>query len=206
MLAEKQDLEILAELKKPFPEEILEKKDGPKKQINGVWVRLKFFYIPAEHLHERLDEVFGLKWSWELKETKIVDVTKEKKEKQYANGERVGTTSKIVEEKQVITFGRLYAHLPSGRVVTRDACGGCDITYGTTVGDAFKIADSNAFRKACIKLGIGRYLILEGKAEVADQGSYSKGNSNPNNTQVPINNKQNNKQNNSKSNDNPYLK
>lgn len=204
MTITKEDLDVLTELKKPFPEEILEKKPGPNKKVGNQWIKQNFFYIPSENLHERLDDVLGLNWSWEIKESMVVDVTKEKSKKEYVNGEMTGTTTKVVDEKQVIVFGRLYATLPGGRVVTRDACGGCDITYGTTVGDPFKIADSNAFRKACMKLGIGRYLALEGKAEIADQkGGYNKS---VDNTQSPFTNKQQSNNNSNNNSGNPFLR
>ena len=46
--------------------------------------------------------------------------------------------------------------MPSGETVHRDSFGGCDLNYGTAAGDPHKIADSNAFRKACDKFGLAR--------------------------------------------------
>lgn len=154
--------DFLDQLKARFDDKILEKRDGPKRRLDdGTWVKKTFFYIPVDNLQERLDEVFGLNWAWEVSHQSVIEVEKEKK--QYENGRETG--KELVKEKQVIVVGKLTLFLPDGRSVSRDGCGGCDSTHGMSAGDAFKIADSNAFRKACHRFGMGRYLSLEGRSE-----------------------------------------
>jgi hypothetical protein len=142
------DKQVLTKLKEPFPADQIKSREGPKK--NGQ--PTKFSYVATEHLQTRLEEVLGPQWDWTVISSSLQKVNKVKA--RWENNRKVGEDS--VEVEQVIVHGRLTIHLPSGLIIHRDSFGGCDLNYGTTAGDPHKIADSNAFRKACDKLGLAR--------------------------------------------------
>jgi hypothetical protein len=175
--------QILNKFKERFPDEVIKVREGPKKKVKGQWVEQLFQYIPTDHLHERLDEVCGLFWTWEILGNTIITVTKNIKEKVYKNpdADRYDLVDKQKTVEQVIVWGRLSILLPGLETpINREAFGGCDVSYGSQAGDSFKIADSNAFKKACYKFGIGRYLGLEGlEDEITTPVVAKVANSNP---------------------------
>jgi hypothetical protein len=156
---------ILNQLKGRFPDEVVKKRIGPNKKVDGKWVQQYFDYIPTDHLHERLDAVLSLNWSWEIVDKLRISFIKAVKVKKDDENGRYHFEEEEKEVEQVIVCGKLTIVLPDGRTVVREALGGCDITYGSQAGDSYKIADSNAFKKACYKFGIGRYLGIEGAEE-----------------------------------------
>lgn len=154
---------ILKQLKERFPDDVVKKREGPKKKVNGRWIEQFFSYIPTDHLHERLDDTCGLNWNWEILGHSQLSFNKFGKAKKYnADGDGYTLVEEEKKVEQIVIWGRLTIRLEDGSTTSRDAFGGCDLTYGSQAGDSFKIADSNAFKKACYKFGIGRYLGLEG--------------------------------------------
>jgi len=168
--------ESLEKLKEKFPAEIVKSRPGPKKKLpNGRWVETKFDYIPDSEIRERLDEVFPLSWEWTVLETKIYTV--KKLVKKYANGKEISRDLEDVE--QVAVLGRLTLTIDdrtdssgSKTAVSRDSWGGCDLKGGNQPGDSFKIATTNAFKKAAYLFGIGSYIGLEAGREEEEE-SYS---------------------------------
>lgn len=157
-------VEILNKLKERFPEELIKYREGPKKKVGNEWKEQQFAYIPTDYLHERLDLVLGLNWNWEILGNSSIKFQKQTKQKQYRqDGSNKYDLIDIVKEvEQVVVWGRLVIKVDENTFSFRDSFGGCDVGYGSQAGDSFKIADSNAFKKACYKFGIGRYLGLEG--------------------------------------------
>lgn len=190
--------EILDALKMDFPEESIKFREGPKKNGKIQW----FKYIPTDLLHERLDEVLGLNWTWSVLDNNTITVKKMKKEYPggYNPGQKNNYTMVEYSVEQVAVLGRLTITLPDGTSVWRDGFGGCDMNYGTQAGDPFKIADSNAFKKACYKFGIGRYLGLEALDDDPAASAHQEQGNNPFENQQPqqrqnqFNNKQHNAQ------------
>lgn len=140
--------EILNKLQAPFPPEQIKSREGPKKNGQPTY----FSYVPTEFLQQRLDSVLGLNWTWTVVASTIEKITKTKAI--WENRQKVG--EELVQTEQVIVHGRLSLQLPDGDLVHRDAFGGCDLNYGTSAGDPHKIADSNAFKKACDKFGLAK--------------------------------------------------
>jgi len=168
-----EDLEILGQLKEEFPPEQVKQREGPKKNGQVQW----FSYIATDDLHERLDAVLGPNWDWEVMNSNTIAVTKVKDD--WKDGKKVGKIE--IKQEHVIVLGRLTVSLPSGVKIKRDAFGGCETNYGSQAGDPYKIADSGAFKKACYKLGIGRYLGLEKDDVAPPQSGFggNRGTSNP---------------------------
>lgn len=172
----------LEELKQRFPEEQVRSRPGPKKKnpVTGYWEETKFDYIPNNLVSERLDKVFDLDWTWEVKDTKIVEVERTVKEQTTDESGKKTWGSTIKKVTEVYVLGRLTVYL-EGQPRFRDAWGGCELTKGTQAGDGLKIADSNAFKKAAYKFGIGSYIGLDAledqeantEAEVAPKRSYN---------------------------------
>jgi len=164
-LTERQQL--LDNLKRPFADNEVESRPGPKRKRGNKWVEMKFSYIPEPYVRQRLDEVLPLAWSWEVKEYKIYQVTKPVKG---------NSTEETYLAEEIAILGRLTLYFQDGTSVFRDAWGGSSLAKGSQEGDSFKIADSNAFKKAALKFGIGSYLAvdLEKHTEsTEDTGPYS---------------------------------
>lgn len=134
----KTDEDVLNELEKEFPANQL-------KTIRG------FSYIPEPLIRQRLREVLGLSWNWEIvKETETMFKSK----------------------PAVVVTGRLTLKLPSGDVVIREAHGGSPLDNGMRPGDAHKSAGSNALKKAAYLVGVGAYLGLNGAEGVDDTTTW----------------------------------
>lgn len=146
-------LDILEGLKKEFPADQVRKREGNKKKNpeTGQYETQWFDYIPTNFVSERLDSVLGLNWSWQVLETKEYAVTKSS----YNKATESYTSKQVMH---VAVLGRLLIHLPDNNNVFRDAWGGCELDKGGQAGDCYKIADSNAFKKAAYKFGVGGYL------------------------------------------------
>lgn len=160
---------LLVRLKERFPQDLEKSREGPKKydKASRSWKPVHFTYIPNVYVSERLDDVVGLNWNWEVVDTKIITVKKEVKDKVPSGGDQYTYVTRETSVEQVSMLGRLTIHLPSGKSVFRDAWGGSDLDKGSQAGDAFKIADSNAFKKAAYKFGIASYLGMDGMEEAA---------------------------------------
>lgn len=144
------DEEVLEALEAEFPANQL-------KTIRG------FSYIPEPLIRQRLREVLGLNWNWEIvKETETMFKSK----------------------PAIVVTGRLTLKLPSGNVVTREAHGGSALDNGMRPGDSHKSAGSNALKKAAYLIGVGAYLGLTSAEGVDDTTSWgnnnNSGNSNSN--------------------------
>ena len=178
-------LNILKKLKEEFPSNKIKSRKGPKNK--------RFSYIPEPLVKERLDSVLPLSWSWAVKEYKLYRSPKEgyKPEDNY-------------EVLEVAVLGRLTLDITPEYSVYRDAWGGSDMDKGSQPGDPFKIADSNAFKKAALKFGVGAYLALAGESLLEEEASVESGYASNN----PFQNKKVKKKNNtdSASSDNPFLR
>jgi hypothetical protein len=128
------DKAILKALTAPFEASELRKKG-------------KFSYIPEPVVRNRLQEVLGLDWDFEI--------TNE-------------TITKFKDKEAIVVKGRLSAALPSGRTVVREGFGGSLLSNGMTAGDGHKSAASNALKKAAYLLGVGAYLGLDGLESIDD--------------------------------------
>lgn len=167
--------ELMSELKAPFDKDQERDRPGPKKKVNGSWVQTTFKYIPTIYVSERLDDVFPLQWSWEVLASKSYECDKEVNVKDQASGQW-GKETKT--QNHLAVLGRLSLILPDRSVVFRDAWGGSELDKGTQAADGYKIADSNAFKKAAYKFGVAVYLGIEGleadlEAETQNAHSYS---------------------------------
>jgi len=137
------DNPILEKLTAKFEESSLKKKG-------------KFSYIPEPLVRERLQEVLGFNWSFEI--------TSE-------------TNTLFKNNEAVVIRGKLTAYLPSGRVVVREGYGGALRDNGMSAGDPQKSAASNALKKAAYLLGVGSYLGTDGLESQDDTTSWGSSNS-----------------------------
>lgn len=112
-------------------------------------------YIPVSEVITRLNRVVGVE-NWEQE---IVFVGRDSHDPDY-----------------VTAHVRIKLNLPDGRVVLRDGVGGQKIKRTKAgdivdLGDEYKGAVSDAFKKACQTLGIGLYLARSEEALAADEGA-----------------------------------
>jgi len=92
-------------------------------------------YVETVNYIDRLNEIFGLHWSWEL-------------------------TEQGADEVGVWSRGRLTIEI-DGKTVVKEAYGGND--KNGEIGDALKGASSDALKKACSLLGMGLYMYRDKK-------------------------------------------
>jgi hypothetical protein len=124
---------IMQALYAPFPEEM-------EKVMTLSGVNLKF--IPVSEVTNRLIKVLGRKWSREVIECK----------------------RDPIDTDWVIAHVRITLHFTDGTdAVIRDGIDGAKIMRTkqgqiVNLGDAYKSAESNAFKKAAQSLGVGLYL------------------------------------------------
>lgn len=150
---------VFSKLKEEFPSNQVKQREGPKKKMpNGRWEPVMFNYIPEPYVRERLDTVLPLAWDWTVLTEKEYSVVKSKYNKDT-------NQSTDIEVKQVVVRGRLTLHLADGFCVHREAFGGSDLEKGSQAGDPYKIASSNAFKKAAYMFGVGAYLGLVDDAD-----------------------------------------
>lgn len=132
------DAEVLEALEAEFPANQLKKLKG-------------FSYIPEPLVRQRLRDVLGLDWNWEIvKESETI----------------------IKNKPSIVVTGRLTLKLPSGNVVIREAHGGSALDNGFRPGDAHKSAGSNALKKAAYLVGVGAYLGLSSAEGIDDTTSW----------------------------------
>jgi len=177
------DEQILKELKAPFEKHQEKKRKGPwdKKTRKNKY----FIYIPVHYIWERLDNILGVNWNWEILEEKSISFRKK------SGGYADKNTGQFIEEKitdlpGVSVTGRLTITFPSGKIAYRDGIGGATIDKGMDAGDAQKIAVSNAFKKAAFFFGVTAYLALDGDEAVDDTTTFTNDYSN-NYSSAPIN-------------------
>lgn len=159
---------VLEKLKERFDPNQVKQRQGPKKKnpATNQWEPIMFDYVPEPYVRERLDEVLPLGWSWEVLSTKEYQVVKSVYDK--------GSQSNVDQVVgQVAVCGRLTLNLPDGTTVFRDAFGGSDLDKGSQAADPYKIADSNAFKKAAFKFGVAAYLGIEGLEDDAASAAPS---------------------------------
>lgn len=167
------DTDLLAALKERFSPDQEKDREGAKGK--------KFKYISVHHVRERLEEVLGLYWNWEILETRAVSFfqkTKGKWNNQTRSFDLPPGAPEFTEVPGVVVTGRLTIHLPSGLTIFRDGNGGASADKGMGPGDAEKMAASNAFKRAAWKFGVGAYLGLDSDEAIDDvtyDQSYSKG-------------------------------
>lgn len=150
--------EIVKALKAKFDPRVIQHRAGPKKQVGNRWVEQKFSYVPTEHCIKRLDDTMPLSWSWSVVQHERVSFIRTKK---WFDVKKQSEVSQEQNCDQVIVHGRLTLYFPDGPI-SQDAFGGSEITSGSgQAGDQYKIAASNALRKACYQFGIGAYLGFE---------------------------------------------
>lgn len=188
--------DLLSKLKERFSEDVIREREGADGKI--------FKYISTLHVAERLDLVFPLAWSWEVIDSKVHQTRKTRTKTVWNKTVQPWTKTSTeieVDIQNLSVLGRLTITLPDGTKTSRDAWGGCELFKGGQAGDDYKIADSNAFKKAAYKFGVGTHIGLD--AEL-DEGSVDP------NQQNQTNNKSSNKFSSKKSqkmtSENPFLK
>ena len=149
--------DIINQLRAPFPEDRIEWRiqSCGTKSDGSVWARV-LAYIDNRSAMERLDEVFGTKWSHEEKYVSIGNSAVCIVTISIDNCERD-------EAEKRFTFTQ------------RHVCGSCevDLNKGDDI-DPFKSAASGAMKRAVVNLGIGRYLydLPEAWAIISDRGKH----------------------------------
>jgi len=138
------DTEVFERLSERFDESDVKSRPG------GGGKRFK--YLPEPVVRNRLSEVLGLNWDWEI----------------------VSETETEFRGKQcIIVRGRLTITLPeSGRKVTREGHGGAELGKGNAAGDSYKIAASNALKKSAYLMGIGAYFGLDSEESQDDTSTW----------------------------------
>lgn len=167
------DLKVIEKLKEPFEGKQEKKRKGPwDKSTNSH----KYFkYIPVDIIQERLDNVLGTNWNWEILSVETTSFRKK------TGGYKDRKTGNYIEENIIdlpasSVTGRLTITFPSGKIVSRDGIGGATIDKGLDGGDAQKIAASNALKKAASLFGVGAYLSLEGNDTMDDTSMFPNNN------------------------------
>jgi hypothetical protein len=131
-------------LDRPFPPESIKTRRGS--------FGAELSYVEAVHYIRRLNESFGVAWSFQVIEHEVLD-------------------------DEVLVLGKLVTH---GHV--RMAFGGSQITRAKESGQAISIADdlkaaaTDAFKKSCSFLGVGLHLYGHAKSGVGTRTENSKGN------------------------------
>ena len=120
----KKVVEIEEILKRKFREDQIKQRPGSYKKLLD--------YLETHSVIERLNEAFGLKWSWEVVKSEIL-------------------------EGQVYCHGKLSAKI-DGEMIVKEAFGGKEISKGNNMGDELKAAASDALKKAATMLGVGLHL------------------------------------------------
>lgn len=152
---------LLSRLKAEFPPDQIKQRKGPTKKIGNKFVKTTLKYIPTTYVVGRLDDVFPLSWSWENKDCKVYTGTK----RVFNNEQHDYESGQETQVEHIAVLGRLTIILPNGQSVYRDGWGGSELLKGSQAGDGFKIAASNAFKKAALNFGVGLYLAVEGLEE-----------------------------------------
>ncbi len=126
-------------LSRPFTQELIKHREGQKKK--------QLAYVETVHYIDRLNEVFGYTWNWEI-------------------------ISENVTEYEAYCKGRLTVDI-DGQTVIKEAYGGKDLTIVDvydkqtrqvtgkkpfSIADDLKSASSDALKKASSLLGIGLHL------------------------------------------------
>jgi hypothetical protein len=162
--------ELLNKLKERFPDEAIREREGADGKV--------FKYIPTIFVANRLDDVFPLAWNWEVIDSKVHQTRKLRKRVTWDKSVQPWKKSETEVEADIFNLavlGRLTLALPGGEKVFRDAWGGCELFKGGQAGDDYKIADSNAFKKAAYKFGIGAHIGLDvAEAEELNEATYEK--------------------------------
>lgn len=117
-------------LTEKFPVADVKERDGGR--------GMKLDYIAIDKVIGRMNEVFPLGYSWEIKEVLFP------------------STQATEKDKGVIVIGRLVIKVPGGEEIIRDGVGADKI--GFDLDKATKTAMAEAFKKACHTLGVGLYL------------------------------------------------
>lgn len=126
---------IMEELREPFPLESVYFRG--LRYTRDKKKALTFVYIDARAVMDRLDKVFGMRW----------------------------TLDTIVSETKVNNYVAVQAEIrvgmPDGTWVSRTGYGSSDVLLddrGNSTNDPVKSAESDAIKRAAVSFGIGRYL------------------------------------------------
>jgi hypothetical protein len=150
-----EDSALLDKLSEKFSDKQIKKRKGAKNKM--------FSYVNVHDVRERLDNVLGFRWSWEIVETRNTTFIKPG----YYD-KRTQTKSPDKEIPGVTVTGRLTVHLPSGLTIYREGNGGASSDKGMGPGDAEKIASSNALKRAAWMFGIGKEFGLDSEEAMDD--------------------------------------
>jgi len=148
-----QIIEKLAQLKEPFAEDQVRSRTGADNK--------EFKYIPTILVTERLDQVFPLAWSWEILDNRVDKSVRNKRTGYNKDTQPWTPIMEDVTVEVVSVLGRLSFQLSETKVVFRDAWGGADAGKGSASGDDFKIAATNAMKKAAYMFGVGGHIGLD---------------------------------------------
>jgi len=137
------DREVFEGLTAKFPETDVRQRSGGGRKT--------FKYLPEPVVRNRLNEVLGLNWNWEV----------------ISENE-----SEFKGKSCIVVCGKLSIFLPSGKEVIRTGHGGSLLDNGNAAGDAYKAASSNALKKAAYLMGIGSYFGLESEESQDDTSGW----------------------------------
>jgi hypothetical protein len=186
----KTDEQILEELKAKFDDTQVKSRKGPYNKATKSYQYFK--YIPVSYIWERLDKALGANWNLEVVDVSSTSFRKRAKGHKDPNGNYV--PGPMEDVPGVFATVRLTVTFPSGAVSFRDGVGGASTGDGMDVGDAQKIALSNALKKAASMFGVGAYLGTEGLESQDDTSTWGSSNSSGwggNNNNTNQNNTQN---------------
>ena len=131
---ENETQEVMEQLSEPFPEDLIKTRIGRGK--------IYLSYVEGHNYIKRLNEIFGLNWSFRILEQKIF-------------------------ENEVVVLGELTVN----NNIVRQSYGNKDIAVGrsnglpVSIGDDLKAAQTDALKKACSTLGIGLHLYGDKKGK-----------------------------------------
>lgn len=132
----KKPVNLIEKLSAEFDESIIKKRQLMR--ANGDIIELD--YIPGRYIIERLNEIFGLNWSFEIKD-KYVDT-------QIMHVTVLGKLT-VKENNVVVKIAEQYG----GTYISRNIKGNV-----VSLGDDMKIATTDAMKKCATQLGVALYL------------------------------------------------
>ena len=162
----------LEELKEPFSQSLVRWRVGNKSK-DGEWLML-FAYLEPRDIMERLDEVCARhNLVWSSNDEYVFD----------DRGQIIKTTVKLEEPSAGITIersdaSRLTPVLIPDRLKSEDYRdrASANVSYSRDLENAVKGQVTDAFKRACVKIGIGRYLYMLGMSWVKNEGEDKYGN------------------------------
>lgn len=131
--------DIIKELSRPFPAKDVKQRENKGKMLD---------YLPVNVVEERLNEVLGAGWSWEITH-QVIDLP----------------------SMTCVITGSLTYHDEAGRVQNKAGIGADEgLKAKKALDDVVKTAEAEALKKAAVKLGVGLFLWREEERQaIADE-------------------------------------